>query len=566
MRLAAIDVGTNSIHMIVCRIRPDLSFEVIDREKDMIRLGAGGLEGRELPPATAAAAMQTLAKFRRLAESHGVDEIIAAATSAVREATNGGDFLAAVRRDIGIHVKAISGTEEARLIHLAAAYAVDLGRRAAVVIDIGGGSTEITLGTAHRLQLGRSFKLGAIRLTEKFATTDPLSGRDERRLTHHIARETAGFLRVVRRRGFNRVIGTSGTILSLGQLTLDEQTDDDLHHTPVKAHDIGRLRQRLASMTLEDRLHLPGLDPRRADLIVAGAVLLDMLLTGLAADEITLCDFALREGLILDYVQKNAKHIRTIDRYPDVRRRSVMELAERCGMPMAHGQQVARLALALFDGTRSVHHYGARERDWLEYAALLHDIGTHISYERHHKHSYYLIKNGDLRGFDPGEVEIIALAARYHRQAEPKKSHDGFGSLSREHRRVVKLLGACVRLAEGLDRSDAQVVSGVKIRAGRSGLMIYLRSRGDASLELWAAHRHATALAEFLGQDIQFDLSGAKPAAAKDTHSHAHHARHAPQLSRQALRRRGHRRVGKDDTTRPAGKVARRQRASGVRH
>src|SRR5262249_31485163 len=154
---------------------------------------------------------------------------------------------------------------------------------------------------------------------------------------------------------------------------------------------------------------LPGLDPRRADLASPGVVLLDTLLENLGTEEVTLCDFALREGLVLDYMQKNASHIRTVDRYPDVRRRSVMELAERCGYRAQHARQVAKLALNLFDGTQSVHGAGPREREWLEYGALLHDIGNHISYERHHKHSYYLIKNGDLRGFDPEEIEIIAL-------------------------------------------------------------------------------------------------------------------------------------------------------------
>src|SRR5215467_7393850 len=218
MRIAAIDIGTNSIHMIVCRIRPDLSFEVIDGEKDMIRLGAGGLEGRTLPETNRAVAMQTLAKFRRLAESHGMDEIIAAATSAVREARNGADFISAVQRDVGIRVRVISGTEEARLIHQAAAYAIGIGPRPAVVIDIGGGSTEITLGTAGRMQLGRSFRLGALRLTERFAKSDPLERRDERRLVKHIHREAGAFIRQIVKRRFDRVIGTSGTILALGAM------------------------------------------------------------------------------------------------------------------------------------------------------------------------------------------------------------------------------------------------------------------------------------------------------------------------------------------------------------
>ncbi|HUL75258.1 MAG TPA: Ppx/GppA phosphatase family protein [Vicinamibacterales bacterium] len=567
MRIAAIDIGTNSVHMIVCRIRPDLSFEVIDREKDMIRLGAGSLDGRALPASSLSAAMLTLAKYRRLAESHGVDEIIAAGTSAVREAENGADFIAAVHRDVGIRVRVISGTEEARLIHLAAAYAVGVGRRAAVVLDIGGGSTEITLGTASRVQMGRSFKLGVIRLAERFAKSDPLSGRDERRLERHVQRETRAYLRQVRRRGFQRVIGTSGTILSLGALALGaKRPPSDVRNVRVSAKALGRLRKRLTAMRLDDRLKLSGLDPRRADLAAPGIVLLDTLLTGLGATELTLCDFALREGLVLDYVQKNASHIRSVERYPDVRRRSVMELAERCGYRAAHARQVARLALKVFDLTRESHGLGPREREWLEYGALLHDIGIHISYERHHKHSYYLIKNGDLRGFDPEEIEIIALVARYHRQAEPKKGHEGFADLPGPARRTVRVLGAIVRLAEGLDRSHAQVITGVDASPNGPGIKLRLQSSGDAELELWAADRHASALAKLFEQEIHFELIGAAPRAPKDTTAHAQHAHHAAQLPRQVVRRRGHRRIGQDHAARPARQVAHGERPSRVRH
>jgi exopolyphosphatase/guanosine-5'-triphosphate,3'-diphosphate pyrophosphatase len=569
MRIAAIDVGTNSIHMIVCRLRPDRSFEVIDREKDMVRLGTSALDGRALPEASMAAALQTLSRFRRLADSHGVDEIIATATSAVRETANGGDFVAAVQRDVGIRVRVISGTEEARLIHLAAVYAVDVGRRPVVVVDIGGGSTEITLGTAFRQHASRSFKLGALRLTERFVRSDPLSGRDERRLERHIRRETAGFLRQIRRRGFDRVIGTSGTILSLGTIAArSPRQADDLRNVRVTARDLARLRARLTAMPLEDRLTMPGLDPRRADLAVAGAVLLDTILDQLGAAELTLCDFALREGLVLDYIQRNAAHIQKVDRYPDVRRRSVVELAERCNYLPAHAQQVARLALALFDATRSRHTLGPREREWLEYAGLLHDIGVHIGYERHHRHSYYLVQHGGLRGFDRDEIEIVALVTRYHRQGTPKKSHDGFGDLPRPARRIVRLLGAFVRLAEGLDRSHAQVVTRLDVREGAEGLRIRLHAKGDPELETWAADRHASALASCFGTTIRFELAGTARAAAahKDPTPHADHARHPAHVSRPAVRRRGHRRVGKDHATRPARQVAHGKRASGVRH
>jgi exopolyphosphatase/guanosine-5'-triphosphate,3'-diphosphate pyrophosphatase len=608
MRIAAIDVGSNSVHMIVCRIRPDLSFEMIDREKDMIRLGAAGLDGKELTASAVAAAMQTLSKFKRLAESHGVDEIIAAATSAVRESENGGDFIAAVRREVGIRVQVISGSEEARLIHLAAAYAVGVGRRRSIVIDIGGGSTEITLGTAARVEQARSFRLGALRLTDKFGQSDPLSAKDERRLVRHIRRDAGAYLKSLVERGYHRVIGSSGTMLSLGALAAGRRAADDVRNLRVSAKDFSKLRKRMTGLRLDERLQLPGLDPRRADLASVGVVLIDTLLGALKAKEFTLCDFALREGLILDYVRKNAAHIRKAERYPDVRRRSVVELGERCAYWASHADVVAKLALQTFDATQDKHGLGPREREWLEYGALLHDIGHHISYERHHKHSYYLIKHGGLRGFEPEEIEIIGLVARYHRQGTPRKSHEGFKDLSKDRRATVRLLGAMVRLAEGLERSHGQVISRLAFTTNDTGLLIRLHAQDNADLELWAAQRHAAALADLLDTPIQFELAprsgrSRKARAARKTRQtrktrktrtpspgrdpietaptppaaasgptpeapseHAEHAGHQTRLPRAPVRRGGDRRVGQDDPAGPAGHVAGRERPPGVRH
>lgn len=555
MRIAAIDIGTNSIHMIVVQVRPDLSFEVIDREKDMVRLGAGGLDGRSLTASAMATAMQTLTKFRRLAESHKVDEIVAAATSATREADNGGDFIAEVARQTGIRIRVISGTEEARLIHLAACYGVDVGASTAVVVDIGGGSVEVTHGTATKVAQGKSFKVGVIRLTERFVKSDPLSGRDERRLVKHLNRELGAYLNQLSGAGFDRVIGTSGTILSLGALALSDAPGPtgDLRNQRVSAKALRRIRKRLVEADIEERLQIPGLDPRRADLSVAGSVLLDTILRRLGTADLTLCDLALREGLVLDYIHRNTARIRKIERYPDVRRRSVVELAERCGYWAEHAQQVARLALSMFDQTRSVHGLAPREREWLEYAALLHDVGVHISYNRHHRHSYYLIKNGDLRGFEPQEIEAIALVARYHRQGTPKKSHEGYGDLGGTLRATVRVLSAIVRLAEGLDRSHAQALAGIDLLPRGEDYLARLRTRGDAELELWAAHRHVAPLERELDSPIRFEVAGADH---KEQPPHAEQPDHAARVPRKAVRGRRDRRVRKNDTTLPPRKMA----------
>ena len=506
MRIAAIDIGTNSIHMIVIRVRPDLSFEIIDGEKVMVRLGAGGLDGKALTPEAMTAALQTLSTFKRLADSHSVDKILAVATSATREARNGGEFLSRIARETGIRPLVITGTEEARLIHQAAVYGVDVGSGRAVVIDIGGGSVEITLGTATSIQLARSFKIGVIRLTERFVTTDPLSGRDERRLEKHVNGEIGRYCDQIAAAGFDRVVGTSGTILSLGVMAATAARGGpppELRNLRVPVKQIRRVRKELLSRDLEGRLQVPGLDPRRADLAVAGVVLLDAILARLGADELTLCDLALREGLILDYVRRHRRQIAQADRIPDVRRRSVLELAERFNYYAAHAQHVARLALAIFDQTRALHGLTDREREWLEFASLMHDLGVHISYPRHHRHSYYLIKNGDLRGFEPEEIEVMALLARYHRRGTPKKAHAEYADLSPALRGTVRTLSSILRVAESLDRSHAQVISALELQDHPDDLLLQLRTTGDAELEIWATSRHLAPLERTIGRPVR---------------------------------------------------------------
>ena len=514
MRIAAIDIGTNSVHMLVVRVREDMSFEVIEREKAMVRLGAGGLDGRALTAEAMAAALQALSKFRRLAESRQVDVILAAATSATREARNGGEFLDRIARETGIRPRVISGAEEARLIHQAAVYGVDAATGRSVVIDVGGGSVEITLGTASDIQLARSFKIGVIRLTERFVRTDPLAARDERRMVRHILEEVDRHCELITASGYDWVIGTSGTILSLGTLaaTMIRGTPPaELRNLRIPAKQIRRVRKTVSKLDLEQRLTLPGLDPRRADLTVAGAVLADTLLRRLGATELTLCDLALREGLVLDYIRRNRRRIANVDAIPDIRRRSTLELAERCNYQAEHARHVARLALVLFDRTRSLHAMSEREREWLEYAALMHDIGAHISFVRHHRHSYYLIKNGDLRGFQPDEIEVMALVARYHRRGTPKPSHDEYARLSAPLRRTVRLLASILRVAESLDRSHGQVVNGLDVEDHGSEMAITITTSGDAELEVWATSRHLRPFERAIARPVRIGV-GAPPA------------------------------------------------------
>jgi exopolyphosphatase/guanosine-5'-triphosphate,3'-diphosphate pyrophosphatase len=403
---------------------------------------------------------------------------------------------------------------------------------------------EVTLGTATELLLARSFQLGAIRLTDRYVSSDPLSRTDERRLVKHVRSQIGEFAEQLKAAGFSRVIATSGTSLSLGEVALAGRRlfdGDTIHHARIPAKALHRARKQVVALDMQRRLRLPGLDSRRADVIVAGAVLLDTVVRLLDAREVTLSDLALREGLILDYIDRNRKRIATIERYPDIRRRSVVELGERCRWYRDHSEHVARLALSLFDQTRGVHQQGDRVREWLEYAGLLHDIGGHISYQDHHKHSYYLIRHGGLRGFGPEEVQAIALMAQYHRRGRPKKSNHALSSLPASVRRAVRVGAALLRVAESLDRSHSQVVDQVELQPAGNRHRLVLRTRGPAELERWASARQAAPLEKLLGKTVVFE--------AMDL-DHAERADSPARVPRTTDRRGGNRRSGQARATR----------------
>jgi exopolyphosphatase/guanosine-5'-triphosphate,3'-diphosphate pyrophosphatase len=481
-------------------------FRVLGREKEMVRLGEGAFSSRKLSTAAVERAMAALRKFRRVIDAHGVEATLGVATAAVREARNGERFLERIGRELDFWPKAISGEEEARLIYLAAQNSLHLDGRDTLVVDIGGGSVELALGTGGELRWTASEKLGVLRLAEQFVRSDPLGATEERRMVRHIEQVLAAHGSRLREGTFDCLVGTSGTILALGALALRMEGRDagELHHVVVRAETIHALRRWLVAADARARRELPGLE-RRADIIVPGAILLSTLLERVKPSELVLCEWALREGLLIDYVCGHASYLAAVEAEPDVRRRSVVALAERCRYDAAHAGKVAGLALALFDQTRPRHGLGPRERSLLEYAALLHDIGHHISYVRHHKHSDYLIRHGELRGFDPAEIELIATVARYHRRRPPSKKHAPFAALPESSRRLVKVLAAHLRLADALDRSHRQVVRKLTLNLRGEAMRVALEVDGDSELELWGAERRKALLEAVLGTTIELE-------------------------------------------------------------
>jgi exopolyphosphatase/guanosine-5'-triphosphate,3'-diphosphate pyrophosphatase len=510
VKIAAIDIGTNSVHMIIAN-GVGSGLEIVDREKDLVLLGQGVFETGAILQQNLDEAVEALRKNLKLAYRHGVHEILCTATSAVRESSNGGEFLARLREELDLSVRIISGEEEARLIFLAVREALDLAGRRTLVVDLGGGSVEFVLSdSAQKLVTLQSLKLGSLRLGEHFVRTDPLSKKDRRALLDHIAETADPLLHRLHGMGVDQVVGTSGTILTLGGLVNARGGGapwTNPNGQTVPASELAATVEALADATIRERVRLPGLDQKRAKSIVAGGFLIQHVLEVLGQKELVLCDWALREGLVLDFLETHPDTLEARERFPELRQRSVRELAARVGCADRHAEQVTRLALSIFDQIGGLAGLGPAEREILEYAAMLHDAGQHIGYALHDRHSAYIIKHSQLRGFSRDEMLMLATVARYHRGKRPKKRHPEYGALSKRDRRVARVLAAMLGVADGLDRSHYQAVSRVECHISRELIFIEVHPRLDAELELWAARRKSGFLAKVLDKQVQIELT-----------------------------------------------------------
>jgi exopolyphosphatase/guanosine-5'-triphosphate,3'-diphosphate pyrophosphatase len=510
-KLAVIDIGTNSIHMVLAEILPDAGFKILDRFKDMTRLGNGAFSSRRLSEEAMTRALEVIKTLVTLARHKGFERIIAVATSAVREAQNGGDFVAFIMEQTGLRVRVISGAEEARLIFLGVKHSIALPDRPTLVVDIGGGSVELIVGNREGLLHGKSLKLGAIRLAEQFLPKAPpsesmLYALNDAVLTH--LRDALGSFKMKK---FHSLVATSGMAGNLGEVAHLRQTGRPLpqHNLAiVSLKDIRSLETELARSSVKARLAIPGLDPKRVDTLLPTAVILRRLLELSDLSEITLCDKAIREGVIYDFIVRHREGLKAENDIPDVRRRNVIGLARRCQAPEVHSLHVADLALSLFDQTKREHRLGQQERTWLDYAAILHDVGYLINPRQHHKHAYYLIKHSDLGGLAAEEIDMVANIARYHRRALPSLKHEAFDCLTPHSRRVVKILASLLRIADGLDRTHFSLAQAVNVRFGKQ-ITIEVHLTGDAEMELWAAKSRADLFEQIFHRPVL--LSGVLP-------------------------------------------------------
>lgn len=502
-----IDIGTNSVRLLVVRLNPNHSYSILTRQKQQVRLGEGEFEDDEIREEAIQRLVMVCRKFADLSRTFSTEEFVAVATSAMREASNQAMILHLLRQEAQIDVRVISGQEEARLIYLGVASGYHLEERQAFFIDIGGGSTEIAVGGDRTYHYLNSFRLGAIRLSNLYLPRDdtgPVKPDQYRRLQHHIRDAIIHGAKKVRMLKPALGIGSSGTIINLAEIAAKTRNaDSGSDDTVISLKDLQKVIGLLCSLTLDQRKKVPGMNPERADIIIAGAAILESFMKEIGLDSLSVAGRSLQDGLLIDYLSR-------IDDFPllgelSPRERSVLQLGRSCGINEAHARTVTCLVLELFDSAKELglHDIGDNERELLEYATFLHDIGSFISYTNHHAHSYYIIKNSELLGFDEREITVMANIARFHRKRAPRKKDPEIMELEPRERDVLRILSTFVRLSESLDRSHTALIQHVKFSsADKESVHLDVIARGDCQLEIWGVEAEKKAFEKTFGRRL----------------------------------------------------------------
>jgi exopolyphosphatase/guanosine-5'-triphosphate,3'-diphosphate pyrophosphatase len=508
-RLGAIDIGTNSIRLMVAEVLPDGSYRVLDEEREMTRLGTGLARTHRLAPETMERSLAVIGQMKAIAEGLGVTDLRAAATSAVREATNGDAFRREAWRRHRVKVEVVSSEEEARLAFQSAVRRFNLEGRAVAVADIGGGSLEVVLSAGSVVDQLHSLPLGAVRLTELYVRSDPLKDRQWKTLRKAI---DSSLRKAIGRPPFpvEAMIGSGGTFTALGSMIRFEREghEGNPHGYAVTRAEVTRLLARFLEVPEAQRRQTPGMPPQRADIIVAGTAVVARLAKYLDCRQIVVSDGGVRDGLLLAAMADLGLGAPAVAA-PPTRMDAVRRFARRCLANERHGEHVALLAGQLFDGLRHRYQLPAGSRELLVAAALLHDVGFLVNHAKHHKHAYHLIMHSDLPGWSAREIELIANVARYHRRAYPKRSHANLAGLGREDRDLVGQLAGILRLTVALNRSHQQVVTGVECFTRPDRVRLTLAAAQEPVVELWDARRKAGLFERAFGARLSLRWDGA---------------------------------------------------------
>jgi exopolyphosphatase/guanosine-5'-triphosphate,3'-diphosphate pyrophosphatase len=509
--LAFIDIGTNSIRLIIVRLNLNNSYTMLRQEKEVVRLGENEFKNHQLQPEAMKRAVLVCKKFVELATSFGAGEIIAVATSAAREAKNQAEFLQQMKNEAKLEVRVIPGKEEARLIYLGVSSGVHIDRRKAIFIDIGGGSTEIAIGDQTRQYYIDSFELGAIRLTTMFiqeGDTGHVPQDVYEKMKMYIKKRIFKTVQFIKSARISCAFGSSGTIVNLAEIAMNMQDRGDTGKKFVLSHkNLRKVVSTLCTLGLDERKKIQGINPERADIIVGGAAILETIMEEFGLEEITVSDRGIVHGMLMDYLSK-------CEGFPQfqemsVREMSVLQLGRSCNINERHANAVISLALSLFDSSRRIglHDLGEREKELLKYTSFLHDIGGFISFKSHHLHSQYIIGNTELLGFDQIEINIMANVARFHRKKLPKRNDPALAQLDEHSANTVIVLSMLLRIAEKLDRSHTGLVKKAEFtRKNRTTIELSIWPEASCELEVWGVESNLKAFEKLFRRKLNLNV------------------------------------------------------------
>lgn len=504
-RIAAIDLGTNSFHALIVEIFSDGSFYTVDKLKEMVLLAEKGL-GNRLSDQAMERGIDALKKIKLLADNQQAETILAYATSAIREAENGGDFIQRVIDEVGVKINAIPGRIEAELIGLAVQHGIRMPKTPAVIMDIGGGSVEFILADQEKFHHLSSKKLGVARMTARFVDHDPITQEEIDSLKKHFDKQLADVAEAFAMHRSSMLIGSSGTMENIGLMIAHRNnktpnlTVNELEFTDKEFFEF---YDDVIGLNGKKRAKLKGLDEKRIKLLPAGLVLVYYILKKFGIKRVKISSQALREGIVLRFIKKEmSEGVRMhLDETP--RRRSVLELVHKCDWHKDHSIHVAEIALKLFDELSDELNLEFEDRELLEYASFMHDIGYHISHRKHHKHALYIINNADLKGFKEEEIDVMANVARYHRRSTPKSRHSHYKKLDKNVKNRVEKLSAILRVADGLDRSHFQNVRDLEVVKSNGQIKLNIETETDPNLEIWGAMRKRFLFEEVTGKELK---------------------------------------------------------------
>ncbi|TVR29291.1 MAG: Ppx/GppA family phosphatase [Balneolaceae bacterium] len=503
-RITAIDLGTNSFHAVIVDIFPDGSFYTVDKLKEMVLLAEKGV-GEGLSEAAITRGLEALKKIKTLSDHQDSNLVLAYATSAIREAENGGIFIQRAIDEVGVKIYAIPGRLEAELIGLAVQHGVQMPEDPALIMDIGGGSVEYILADKKKFYFLTSKKIGVARMTASFIDHDPITGEEIKTLRNYFHENLIDVAQAFAIHRAKIMIGSSGTMENIALMIAYRNKKSpslSVNELEFTSKEFYAFYDEVIGMDRKQRAKLKGIDEKRIELLPAGLVLVHYILKTFGINDVKISSQALREGIILRYIKKEMDEIQNLEVVGDPRRRSVLELVQKCDWHEDHSRHVAKLSLKLFDALKNELNLSEPDRELLEYAALMHDIGYHISHRKHHKHALYIIRNADLLGFKEIEIDIMANVARYHRRSTPKARHPFYNQLSKTSKQRVKILSAILRVADGLDRSHYQNVRTLNVEITGNQTIIKIGTEADPQLEIWGATRKKSLFEEVTGREL----------------------------------------------------------------